>query len=210
VQRTLVVDCPEELQPQRAAARSGLTHAEVGAIMATQLRRADRDDRADDVLDNSGPPAAIAPQVAVLDRRYRALAADRSRTGMRCLMARGTWRRCGTTAHDCATPIRYDLLNERIRTLMRSRISSPRAVSRLSKGRPSTALLALFEISDVAARATEDRHAAGAERQNSCSPLRNNLAIETRVLGRCSPRSTGQCPARAGGPGGRASAETSG
>ncbi len=75
VQRTLVVDCPEDLQLLRVAARSGLTHAEISTIMATQLPRADRLARADDVLDNSGPPSAIAPQVAVLDRRYRALAA---------------------------------------------------------------------------------------------------------------------------------------
>ena len=42
--------------------------------MATQLKRADRLARADDVLDNSGAPEAIAPQVAALDRRYRELA----------------------------------------------------------------------------------------------------------------------------------------
>ena len=46
--------------------------------MATQLPRKERLARADDVLDNGGPPAAIAPQVAALDRRYRALAATRT------------------------------------------------------------------------------------------------------------------------------------
>lgn len=75
VQRVLVVDCPEETQVQRVMARSGLTAAAVRAIMATQLPRPERLARADDVLDNGGPPAAIAPQVAVLDRRYRAMAA---------------------------------------------------------------------------------------------------------------------------------------
>ena len=50
--------------------------------MATQLPRAERLARADDVIDNAGPPAAIAPQVAELDRRYRALAA-RPRTTRR-------------------------------------------------------------------------------------------------------------------------------
>ena len=44
--------------------------------MATQLDRAARLRGADDILDNSGPPAAIAPQVDVLDRRYRQLAAE--------------------------------------------------------------------------------------------------------------------------------------
>jgi dephospho-CoA kinase len=75
VDRVLVVDCPEEVQVRRVAKRSGLNDADVRAIMATQLPRAARLARADDVLDNSGPVAAIAPQVAVLDQRYRALAA---------------------------------------------------------------------------------------------------------------------------------------
>ena len=74
VDRVLVVDCPEDEQVRRVAARSGLKPAEVRAIMATQLKRADRLARADDVLDNSGAPEAIAPQVAALDRRYRELA----------------------------------------------------------------------------------------------------------------------------------------
>ena len=47
---------------------------EVRAIMATQLDRAERLAWADDVLDNSGPPTAIPPQVEALDRRYRELA----------------------------------------------------------------------------------------------------------------------------------------
>ena len=75
VQRVLVVDCPEDVQLHRVMARNGLTAAAVRAIMATQLTRAERMARADDVLDNGGPIEAIAPQVAALDRRYRALAA---------------------------------------------------------------------------------------------------------------------------------------
>ena len=75
VDRTLVVDCPEEEQVARVARRSALAVDEVRAIMASQLPRADRLRRADDILDNSGPAALIAPQVATLDRRYRQLAA---------------------------------------------------------------------------------------------------------------------------------------
>ena len=71
VDRVLVVDCPEDEQVRRVSARSGLTAGEVGAIMATQLPRATRLARADDVLDNAGPPSAIWPQVVELDRRYR-------------------------------------------------------------------------------------------------------------------------------------------
>jgi dephospho-CoA kinase len=77
----LVVDCPEEDQVRRVVARSGLAAAEVRAIMATQLPRAERLARADDVVDNAGPPAAIVPQVAELDRRYRTLAADAKNRG---------------------------------------------------------------------------------------------------------------------------------
>ena len=75
VQRILVVDCPEQEQVRRVQLRSGLSADEVRRIMATQLPRGERLAQADDVIDNSGPPAAIAPQVERLDRRYRELAA---------------------------------------------------------------------------------------------------------------------------------------
>jgi dephospho-CoA kinase len=75
VDRILVVDCPEDAQVSRVVARSGMTPAEVRAIMATQSSRPERVAAADDIIDNAGPPEAIAPQVATLDRRYRALAA---------------------------------------------------------------------------------------------------------------------------------------
>jgi dephospho-CoA kinase len=75
VSRILVVDCAEDEQIRRVRARSGLTEDEVRAIMSTQLGRAERIARADDVLDNSGALADIAAKVAALDQRYRALAA---------------------------------------------------------------------------------------------------------------------------------------
>jgi dephospho-CoA kinase len=81
VQRVLVVDCPEEEQVRRVTARSGLGAAEVHAIMATQSTRSARLAAADDVIDNAGPLAAIAPQVAALDRRYRVLAASTAQVG---------------------------------------------------------------------------------------------------------------------------------
>jgi dephospho-CoA kinase len=75
VSRILVVDCPEQEQIRRVQLRSGLAADEVRRIMATQLPRAERLAQADDVIDNSGPPEALAPQVERLDRRYRRLAA---------------------------------------------------------------------------------------------------------------------------------------
>jgi len=75
VDRVLVVDCPEEEQVRRVVARNGLALAEVRAIMATQLDRRQRLAAADDILDNAGTPEGIAPQVLILDARYRRLAA---------------------------------------------------------------------------------------------------------------------------------------
>jgi dephospho-CoA kinase len=71
VSRVLVVDAPEDEQVRRTMQRSGLAEHEVRAIMATQLRRAERLARADDVIDNAGAHAAIDAQVAALDVRYR-------------------------------------------------------------------------------------------------------------------------------------------
>jgi dephospho-CoA kinase len=73
-ERVLVVDCPEQEQIRRVMTRSGLARSEVEAIMGSQASRAVRLAAADDVLDNSGDVAAIAPQVARLHARYLALA----------------------------------------------------------------------------------------------------------------------------------------
>ncbi len=72
--RLCVVDCPETLQIARVAARSGLPEAQIRAIMAAQASRAQRLANADDVIDNSGTLAALAPQVEALHRRYLVLA----------------------------------------------------------------------------------------------------------------------------------------
>ncbi len=68
--RVLVVDCSEEEQLRRVMARSGLAHAEVTAIIAAQATRAARLAAADDVIDNSGSPDALPPQVARLHEGY--------------------------------------------------------------------------------------------------------------------------------------------
>jgi dephospho-CoA kinase len=75
IARVLVVDCPEDEQVRRVTARSGLSAVEVRAIMATQLSRSERLARADDVIDNSGPLAALVDQIARLDAFYRGRAA---------------------------------------------------------------------------------------------------------------------------------------
>ncbi|MDD2774401.1 MAG: dephospho-CoA kinase [Gallionella sp.] len=53
VQRILVVDCPEALQIQRTMQRSQLSEAEVQAIIAQQMPRAERIRLADALIDNT-------------------------------------------------------------------------------------------------------------------------------------------------------------
>ncbi len=73
VQRTLVVDCTEALQVARATQRGGLDEQTVRAIMATQMPRAERLRRADDVIQNDGSPDTLRQQVEQLHRRYLAI-----------------------------------------------------------------------------------------------------------------------------------------
>jgi dephospho-CoA kinase len=80
VARVLVVDCTGQEQIRRVQLRSGLAADEVRRIMATQLPRGERLAEADDVIDNSGPRAAIEAQVQRLDRLYRDLAAKARET----------------------------------------------------------------------------------------------------------------------------------
>lgn len=54
VHRSIAVDCDEQLQIQRAMARSQLTAQQVSAIMAAQVHRAERIQRADEIIENNG------------------------------------------------------------------------------------------------------------------------------------------------------------
>jgi dephospho-CoA kinase len=74
VERVLVVDCEEAEQVRRTMARSGLSAGEVREIMATQLSRAERLRRADDVLANDGDLPALQRRVARLHAQYLDLA----------------------------------------------------------------------------------------------------------------------------------------
>jgi len=70
VDRVLVIDAPEHLQVERVRARSGLSEAEVRAIVASQASRAARLAAADDVIENRGTIDALRQQVAAFHRRY--------------------------------------------------------------------------------------------------------------------------------------------
>ncbi len=67
---SLVIDCDEALQVQRATARSGLSEAAVRAIMAAQLPRAKRLALADDVILNDGTLDELAAQVRQKHEKY--------------------------------------------------------------------------------------------------------------------------------------------
>jgi len=71
--RVLVVDCPPAVQVERVMRRSGLAQEQVEAILAAQASREARLAAADDVVDNGGDPAALAPQLAQVHRRYAGL-----------------------------------------------------------------------------------------------------------------------------------------
>lgn len=74
VSRVLVVDCPEQVQISRVMSRSGLSEAQVRAIMAAQVPREKRLAAADDIILNDGEVAALEPQVNRLHALYMALA----------------------------------------------------------------------------------------------------------------------------------------
>jgi dephospho-CoA kinase len=72
--RSLVVDSPEQLQVARVMQRSGLSAAEVEAIMARQVSRTERLEKADDVIVNQGEMASLQVAVEQLHHKYLALA----------------------------------------------------------------------------------------------------------------------------------------
>lgn len=77
--RVLVIDCPEEVQLARVMARNGLPAEQVRAIMAAQVPRQVRLGAADDVVDNGGDLALLAPQVDRLHALYAEMAAAAAR-----------------------------------------------------------------------------------------------------------------------------------
>lgn len=74
VDRIAVVDCAETTQIARVVKRNGLAKEEIERILAAQATRAERLAAADDVIDNDGDPAALAPQIERLHVSYLALA----------------------------------------------------------------------------------------------------------------------------------------
>lgn len=76
VQRILVVDCAEKTQVERTIQRSKLEAGEVRNIIAQQIEREARLQRADDIIRNDGDLASLREQVELLHRRYLTLASQ--------------------------------------------------------------------------------------------------------------------------------------
>jgi dephospho-CoA kinase len=64
------LDTPEDLQLERTIARDNNDEAQVRRIMAAQMKRADRLERADIVIDNSGALADLLTQVDELHKEF--------------------------------------------------------------------------------------------------------------------------------------------
>ncbi len=74
VDRVLVVDVPEQQQIERVCRRDGISEEQAHAILTAQSSRETRLAAADDVIDNSGSPAALEQLVQTLHLKYLALA----------------------------------------------------------------------------------------------------------------------------------------
>lgn len=73
-QRILVVDVSEAIQLQRASQRDEQTLENIQKIMANQLSREARLQKADDVIDNNGSLEQLYEQLPPLHQKYLALA----------------------------------------------------------------------------------------------------------------------------------------
>lgn len=70
VDRVVVVDCPEDVQRSRLMQRDGEDPERVDRILAAQLDRRSRLQRADDIVNNDGGLARAREQVRRLHRNY--------------------------------------------------------------------------------------------------------------------------------------------
>lgn len=74
--RILVVDLPAQEQIRRLQQRDDISAELAHNMLAAQATREQRLQRADDVIDNSGPPRAWAARIAQLHQQYLDLAAQ--------------------------------------------------------------------------------------------------------------------------------------
>ena len=68
--RVLVVDVPKEIQIQRTAERDKVSEIQIEKIVAVQMERKERLEKADDVLVNTGTIKELEEQVVKLHQKY--------------------------------------------------------------------------------------------------------------------------------------------
>ncbi len=68
--KLLVIDVPIEVQRERLAQRDGTTPEQIEQILNSQATRDERLSAADDVIDNTASPDALAARVAELHQQY--------------------------------------------------------------------------------------------------------------------------------------------
>ena len=78
VDRILIVDLPESLQLDRAAARDNANIQQIKAIMAAQMSRSERCKRADDIILNDSGISELKAKVLSLHQHYLTLAEEAS------------------------------------------------------------------------------------------------------------------------------------
>ncbi len=73
VNRVLVIDCPVETQIERVLKRDGLSRERAESIIASQVSRAVRIAKADDIIDNTETNTELAQQLEKLHNLYLSL-----------------------------------------------------------------------------------------------------------------------------------------
>ena len=68
--RVAVVDVPEEVQITRTAERDKVSHNQVEQMVAAQMKREKRLEKADDILLNNGTIEDLEKQVEELHKKY--------------------------------------------------------------------------------------------------------------------------------------------
>ena len=71
--RILVIDVPEALQLERASSRDNNDPEQIKRIIASQIPRSDRLEKADDIVENSGDVAQLQQKLDTLHQQYLAL-----------------------------------------------------------------------------------------------------------------------------------------
>lgn len=70
VHKTLVIDCDENLQVKRTMARSQLTATEVKTMINAQIKRSDRLNLADEVIENNGSLEELIGKITEIHKKF--------------------------------------------------------------------------------------------------------------------------------------------